>query len=1070
MIFIRNSKTHDANCFAAPAFGGRFSFLNKSYILNIVFVKMENITEYLSIENFLFKYPSIYESPYSVLNPYDDKTFNDIIVTKKEFSNLKLSKTEQITKKGVGTQYKHQKIITRFMNSKTPYNELLLFNEMGTGKTCTAVSVIESFRKNFKDDMWKNINGAVICAKGSSLLKNFVNELVFSCTDGRYIPDNYDNLTSYEKSFRIKKKISDFYETHTFETLARELSKMTDSNIIRRFSNKIFVVDEVHNIREHSNLEDVHSVDNFKITHTSSHLNVYGQFHRLFHLIKESKILLLSGTVMKDDPIEFSSVMNLILPLDKQLPSGKNFIKYFFDSPDGHAKLSVAIRGRISYLKAMISSVKKVFIENPSFVSPVGGLQHFEIYAQMAHRFQNEACLRAYKEDTINTNIFINSRQASLFVFPNGSYGMEGFNTYVINKNTKGLVKSRENKQTYQLKRELITAIDGNVDNLYKYSCKYAHTIKTLLENPKSKSFVYCEFVNGGGCILFSKILQLFGYKEAKGDEYTKHQRFAIITNQTTTPTKIQKLVERFNDIDNVDGEYISVIIGSKVISEGFTFTNIKQEFIFTPHWNYSETSQVIARGWRLGSHNDLLKRGDLDIQVSIYQYATITTDIEAAIDLTMYKISENKDVYMKHIERVVKTSAFDCPLTIERNKIDGYDGMRECDYMDCEYVCDGQIGSEKDTSSYDFFYNTTEMYTSLYDYFRTRFEIDLHEIAVMFPQMTLLEIIMGIKSLIDKSTQFINRFGHIVYLKIQKNRVFIVNDPKILNNDIFVNYYTKNMLIKNGDSFSYELSQVMVDRLPLIIAQIFSSTDYRRELITKLPQNIQIVLLQGCIEAKIKDKDYKVIIREQILDMFKGFFDFINNKWIVWLYKDVCGIYVYKPEKYDNIFNKSGLWEIDKNVNIDEYLIQRQKHLIETPIGVYGLYNPHLKEFCLRELEVEKSNDLRKLNIGRRCNDWNLTSLVNLAARRMKIDPPEDFYENIELKDLLEISKTVTKKIFVSTDFEDKSTLRRVLYWSQIPRNIICDSVKKWLEDRGLIEENFDCGTQKKQRGKYLA
>ena len=30
-------------------------------------------------------------------------------------------------------------------------------------------------------------------------------------------------------------------------------------------------------------------------------------------------------------------------------------------------------------------------------------------------------------------------------------------------------------------------------------------------------------------------------------------------------------------------------------------------------------------------------------------------------------------------------------------------------------------------------------------------------------------------------------------------------------------------------------------------------------------------------------------------------------------------------------------------------------------------------------------------------------------------------------------------------------------------------DNVKKWLEDRNLIEENFDCGTQKKQRGKYL-
>lgn len=1043
---------------------------------------MENITQYLSIENFFFKYPNIYESPYSVLNPYDNQKFNDVIATKKEFSNLKLSKTEPITKKGTGVQYKHQKIITRFMNSKTPYNELLLFNEMGTGKTCTAVSVIESFRKTFSDDdLWKNINGAVICAKGSSLLKNFINELVFSCTDGRYIPENYERLTSYEKTFRVKKKISDFYETHTFETLARELSKMTDLNIIQRFSNKIFVVDEVHNLREHGNSEDDYSSCNVGGSGGSatvrSHLNVYGQFHRLFHLIRECKILLLSGTVMKDDPVEFASVMNLILPLDKQLPTGKDFLKYFFDSPDGPKKLAAAVRGRISYLKAMISDVKKVFIENPAFVFPTATtantLQHFKIYAQNAHPFQNQACLRAYNEDIVNANIFINSRQASLFVFPDGSYGMEGFSTYVISTTTKkirGAVNQRENRKTYHLKRELIAAINGNVDNLYKYSCKYAYTIKTLLENPKSKSFVYCEFVNGGGCILFSKILQLFGYKEATGDEYTKHPRFALITNQTSTPSKIQKLVERFNEADNVDGEYISVIIGSKVISEGFTFKNIKQEFIFTPHWNYSETSQVIARGWRTGSHDDLIRRGDSDVQVSIYQYATITTDINAAIDLTMYKISENKDIYMKHIERVVKESAFDCPLTIERNKITGYNGMRECDYMDCEYVCDGRIGVEEDTSSYDFFYNNTEdLYASLYLHFRTHFEIELYEISRMFPQMTLVEIIMSLKKLIDRSTQFINRFGHIVYLKIQKNKVFIVNDPKIPNNDVFVNYYNKNLLIKNGDSFSYELSQVTIERLPLVIEQIFAPTEYRRELIADLPRQVQIILLQGCIEAKIKNTEYKVDIREQVLGIFKGFFDLINDKWIVWLYNDTHNISVYNPDKYDIIFKKPGIWETDTSINIDEYLTQKQKKLLDTPVGVYGLFNPHLKEFCLRELTAQKSTDLRKINVGRRCNDWSLPSLINLAARRMKIEAPRDFYEKAELKDLIEVAKTIPKKIFVSADFEDRDALRRVIYWSRIPRNITCNSIKTWLEDRGLLEENFDCGTQKKQRGKYL-
>jgi hypothetical protein len=446
-------------------------------------------------------------------------------------------------------------------------------------------------------------------------------------------------------------------------------------------------------------------------------------------------------------------------------------------------------------------------------------------------------------------------------------------------------------------------------------------------------------------------------------------------------------------------------------------------------------------------------------------------TDVDTSIDLSMYKISENKDMSMKRIERVVKTSAFDCPLSINRNKIYGYDGTRECDYMECEYSCDGHIEPVEDTSSYDFFYNNSdELYSGLYTYFRKHFEIDLDEISHMFPHMTLIEIIMTIKSLIDKSTQFINKFGHIVYLKIQKNKVFVVNDPKIPNNDVFVNYYNKNLLIKNGDSFSYELSRVMIDRLPMVIAQIFEQTSYRLELITRLPQKVQIVLLQACIEAKVLDTRYAVDVREQVLDMFKGFFDVINEKWIVWLYKDIYGISVYNQEAYDNIFKKQGIWESGTNANIDEYLIRKQKRLLETPVGVYGLYNPHLKEFCLREITDQKCSDLRKLTVGRRCNDWNLTSLINLAARRMKIEPPDNFYEAVNLQELLKISKNLPKKIFLGTDFTDGPTLRRVIYWSQIPRNIICDNVKKWLEDRGLMEENFDCGTQKKQRGKYLA
>jgi hypothetical protein len=1029
---------------------------------------MEKLESLLTVETFLSKYPNIYNSEESILNPFENQNFNNVIVTKKEFSDLKLPRIEKQKKKGSGEQYNHQKIISRFMNSHTPYNELLLFHEMGTGKTCTAISVIENLRKDYKNKtLWSNIDGAIICAKGGSLLKNFVNELLFSCTDGRYIPENYENLTSIEKTYRVRKNISTFYETHTFETFAKEISKMSDSNIIKRYSNKIFVIDEVHNLREknpEAEKGSVHYLD----------FQIYKQFHRLFHIIKESKILLMSGTVMKDDPSEFASVMNLILPSDKQLPTGKSFMKKYFENNGlfnkNKKQLEEIINGRISYLKAMSSDVKKNFKG-----SIIGNLKHFIVFPLIMKDFQNSVCQKAFEKDLTERNIFLNTRQALLFAFPDGSYGTKGFEKYVSVYKQKIFSTKKQSKVLYKLNPELINEINKDLNNLEKFSSKFSMTIKTILENPKHKSLVYCEYVNGGGCILFAKILELFGFKEANGDETTKGLRYAILTNQTTTQNKIQKLIAKFNSLSNIDGEIISVIIGSKVISEGFTLKNIRKEFIFTPHWNYSETSQVIARGWRLGSHNDLLERGDKNIEVEIYQLVSLDEKTKTSIDLTMYETSELKDVAMKQIEFMVKTSGFDCPLTIERNKIFGYDNMRECDYKNCDYNCEGKIGNELDVSTFNIFYGSfEEFYNGLKIYFKTNFSISIDQIKDMFPEMTFFEIILSIKKIIDNSIQFRNKYGFLSYLRMQENDLFITTDPSSPNNDKLSEYYNRNYFVQSGNLFKLILKQMSIDRLPQIIEAIFKYPDYLRTIIASLPRSIQCVLLQGCIQAEIKNVQKNSETRKKILELFKGFFDKIDGKWTVWIFKEELGISFLDEKENDDsetfISFPTGIWNKSEITKLIETHIQnKKKELNDSPIGIYGLYNPHNNEFCLRESSNLKFSDLRKISVGRRCSDWTMPLLVDIIARRISLEIPEkNFTENFENLKLMS-EKLKSKKILKNEDLENKDQLRKVLYWSSFSRNDICVKIKEWLEKKGLVDENFDCGTQKKQRGNYL-
>lgn len=1033
----------------------------------------------IEIENFFPKYPNIFKFEDPRLNPYQDQAFGDAIVTKKEFESLKLPRFEKLVAKGTGEQYNHQKIVSRFMSSMTPYNELLLFHEMGTGKTCTAIAAIEQLRyeKN------SHINGAIICAKGTGLLNNFSQELLFSCTDGRYIPDNYDKLSDLERIHRTRKITSAFYSFNTFETFAKEIAKMPDKALAQRYDNTIFVVDEVHNLREKDEVARKDDVKKFLVNKRAGGLfeplDIYKQFHRLFHAVKESKILLMSGTVMKDDPAEFASVMNLILPLDNQFPV--DFSKTYFN-PDGTIKDNMIenmvnkTKGRISYLKAMTSDVRKVFEGRR-----IGALKHFIVYPGTMSDFQSRAYAEAYEKDKSDRGIFINSRQASLFVFPNGSYGTDGFNKYIVKRRGGALTaigttaqRKKQASSTYTLSNDLVRAINKNLSNLAQYSSKFAETIRILNES-KTKALVYCEYVNGSGCILFAKILEQFGFTQARGDERSKGRRYALLTHQTTSQKSVQQVINRFNKDDNLDGDYISVIIGSKIISEGFTFKNIRKEFIFTPHWNYSETAQVIARGWRLGSHNALIARGDQNLKVDVYQLVSIPNSIVTkvpSIDLNMYETSEKKDVAMKQIEHVVKVNAFDCPLTINRNMIVGYDGMRECDYTTCDYKCKGKIGDVPDPSTYNLYYTLTNIVgDGVRKYFRNNFYLKVDDLFDMFPQLDKFEVVQAIKTFIDKDVQFLNRYGHPAYIRIQGDILYISSDARVPNNDKLADYYTKNLIIQNGDSFQYILKQLYSDMIPTFVENIFKYPDYLRTTISNLPEVVQREILTASIQADVMGIDKNKDTRQKILTFFMGFYDKIDDTWVVWIYRETLGIVCMERDRN----SPGGLRWVQCHKQepeiVDRHIAKKRAELIKSPIGFYGLYNPHLDEFCLRDIRTLRvEGDLRKITIGRRCTDWDQKTLVDIVVRKMKIEPPQDFMNNIDVEDYNDLKRKVekTKHNKLPDDVQNLQMMRRFLYWIKQPRNNICEKIQEWLRANNLVEENFDCGTQKKQRAKF--
>jgi superfamily II DNA or RNA helicase len=1022
----------------------------------------------IDITYFLPKYPNISNYDRELLNPYEDN-FYENIYKKKEFLDEKLERVEKFPE-NAGDLMNHQKIIARFFSSYTMYDHLLLLHDMGTGKTCSSIGAIETLKNENN-----SFTGAMIFAKGEGILNNFKNELVFKCTNGIYIPEDYELLTEGEKIARINKNIKDYYSFYTFETFGKDLHKYNDDIIIERYSNKIIVIDEVHNLR----IQDRQISD-----------GTYYQFHRFLHIVKNCKILLMSGTPMKDGPEEIASIMNLMIPITEQLPVKEQFIleylneenNIFLVKPNKINMLKSIFKGRVSYLKAMQSQVEKVFEGER-----IGTLRHFNVISDNMSDFQTLYYNQAYMRDETEKGVYAFSRQAILFVYPDGTYGPNGFEQDRYIKKTKRKQILTENVKEkklfkYSLGPVLKEALQGNtneekLNKLSQFSSKYASTIRSILEAEEQgkSSFVYCEFVTGSGSILFASILELFDFSKANGTEAigSEKKRYCLITNKTATQKEIKMMINRFNQPDNMFGKIINIIIGSKLIGEGFSLKNVQCENILTPHWNYSETSQAIARGLRLGSHKDLIEN-DITPIVKIYQRVSLPSNKSySSIDLEMYQTSEIKDINIKKIEKIMKESAFDCALNYERNYISGFDGERECDYEDCNYICDGinnrQLNNKEiDYSTYNLYYssyNIKKIIKEIINIFTIHFRLDLNTLINYFPNVSNFELITALRTMINESTRIINKYGFSSYLKEENNIFFLVDSLSVFGN-YSLEYYTRNIHLKKVNTFSKIIDNFYLELIPNIISEICVCTTLQQvqKFMIKLPLEIQEIFLESSILSKEKNINFNINLRNIILEYFKNYYKKFNDVWVSWLLFDDTNILrcmenlVWKncTEEYIEILQNE-----KQNVKIQ---LENNKY------GYYGIYNRELDEFCIRDVSGNIAlQDKRKIPSGKRCLNWSREALIKLIIETIKLDFPDNFLNKESRTKLWTAFKKNKYLSNIYTEEKDShltnEDLRRGLYWSKQYRGNVCNALKQWFLNNGLIEENNECGIQTKKK-----
>ena len=262
----------------------------------------------------------------------DDPLFQSKIALKKEFEykydgtvkDVKIKLKESCLKNQEFELAPHQEFIKRFISYQTPYNGILLYHGLGSGKTCSAIGITETIREYSK--YIHNFKKIIIIASPNvqenfklqlfdpSKLQKINNAWIMNGCLGNSLIDELNvyqihSLSKEDLIYKINKLIKKYYHFTGYIEFANRIEncivvndvinkRLTQKKLSAMFEGCLIVIDEIHNIRLNSDNKDDKKVANALYT--------------LVQYVKYSKLVFLTGTPMYNDPKEILYILNIL--------------------------------------------------------------------------------------------------------------------------------------------------------------------------------------------------------------------------------------------------------------------------------------------------------------------------------------------------------------------------------------------------------------------------------------------------------------------------------------------------------------------------------------------------------------------------------------------------------------------------------------------------------------------------------------------------------------------------------------------------------------------------------------
>jgi hypothetical protein len=604
---------------------------------------------------------------------------------------------------------KYQIFASKFLDYRSPYQDILIYHGLGSGKTISAINIYNM--------LYNYTPGWNVFILIKATLR-----------DHPWMTDLEKALNSEEKDFRMKNITFISYDSPTADKQFMEAIKNADST-----KKNLYIFDETHNF-----ISNVYSNISSKKGRRAQ--NIYDYIIQDKTENEGVRVVLLSGTPAINKPFEMALLFNLLRPGSFPKSESQFNQMYMTDSafptinPQTKNLFQRRIMGLVSYY---IGSTPDLYARKTTHYIdvPMSPYQE-EIYDYFEEIEEVMAAKKKARQSSSETYKSY-TRQAMNFVFPAINQRVTGENRPRPNKfkisereaenleegeDLKAKFKKTGDSETILNVQKYKKALDEYVDTfdewlkdkddddkkkghtlkddvkiylekykgdyeefskkeskksslydaLYKCSAKMLYCVFNIMKSPGPVQ-IYSNYVLMEGIQILKMYLKYFGFSSfsKKDGKLEGNDNFRYTEYHGMIEKSVRKeVINDFNNIKNIDGSVCKIIMISPAGAEGLSLRNVRQVHLLEPYWHEVRMLQMIGRAIRACYHKDLPMK---DRHVDIYRYKSIRTKkVKETTDQYIENVARSKQGLIESFYDTLKEVAIDCELFKAHNMMEG--------------------------------------------------------------------------------------------------------------------------------------------------------------------------------------------------------------------------------------------------------------------------------------------------------------------------------------------------------------------------------------------------------------